>query len=85
MYKDEINLYKEIRAFKLWAEKNHPNWGEENDNGEWEIGVDNHFDEMVNAALKIMENDNENHYCFFTDFTREEYTGKPYYRKKGVS
>lgn len=58
MYKDENNLYREIRSFKLWAEKNHPNWDEENDNGEWEIGVDNHFDEMVNAALNVIENIN---------------------------
>ena len=58
MYKEEKKLYREIRSFKLWAEKNHPNWNEENDNGEWEIGVDNHFDEMVNAALIVIENIN---------------------------
>ena len=30
----EKKLYKEIRKFIRWAEKKHPDWGEENDNGE---------------------------------------------------
>ena len=58
MYKEEKVLHREIRSFRRWAEKNHPNWDEENDNGEWEIGVDNHFEEMVNAASKVIENIN---------------------------
>ena len=58
MYNEEKMLYREIRSFKRWAEKYFPDRDEENDNGEWEIGVDNQFDEMVNAALKVIENIN---------------------------
>ena len=31
-------------------------WDEEHDNGEWEIGTDNHFDEMVSAAGEVISN-----------------------------
>ena len=58
MREEEKNLYGEIRSFKRWAEKYYPDRDEENDNGEWEIGTDNHFDEMVDAALKVIENIN---------------------------
>ena len=58
MREEEKNLYREIRSFKRWAEKYYPDRDEENDNGEWEIGTDNHFDEMVDAALKVIENIN---------------------------
>ena len=27
-----------MRKFKRWADKNHPDWAEDNDNGEWELG-----------------------------------------------
>ncbi|MBP5311155.1 MAG: hypothetical protein J6Z05_11215 [Lachnospiraceae bacterium] len=46
-------LYKEIRAFRLWADKNYPNRSEENDNGEWEFGVNSHFNEMLSTAILI--------------------------------
>ena len=58
MCEEKKNLYREIRSFKRWAEKYYPDRDEENDNGEWEIGTDNHFDEMVDAALKVIENIN---------------------------
>ena len=38
-------LYKEIHKFIRWADRNYPDWGEENDNGEWEFGYGSHFDE----------------------------------------
>ena len=47
-------LYKEIQNFIRWADKNHPDWGEENDNGEWEIGYGSHFDEMYEAAMSTI-------------------------------
>ena len=50
------NLYKEIRIFTLWANKNHPEWNEENDNGEWELWGNSNFDEMVDAARKVIAN-----------------------------
>jgi hypothetical protein len=47
-------LYKEIRAFRLWADKYYPDRSEENDNGEWEFGVNSHFNEMLSAAILIV-------------------------------
>ena len=47
-------LYKEIHKFIRWAEKNYPDWGEENDNGEWEFGYGSHFDQMYEAAMNII-------------------------------
>lgn len=47
-------LYKEIHKFIRWADKNYPDWGEENDNGEWEFGYGSHFDEMYEAAMSII-------------------------------
>lgn len=48
-------FYKEIDIFLKWADKYYPNWSEENDNGEWEMGVDSHFDEMRDAAINIIK------------------------------
>lgn len=47
-------LYKEIRRFSKWADKNHPDWSEENDNGEWEEGAGSGFDEMLDAAIHVI-------------------------------
>lgn len=47
-------LYKEIRAFKRWADKHYPDRNEENDNGEWEFGVNSHFNEMLSTAILIV-------------------------------
>ena len=56
MIEEAEKLYREIKAFTLWANNSFPEWDEEHDNGEWEIGVDNHFDEMVSAAAKVITN-----------------------------
>ena len=56
MTEEAEKLYKEIKAFTLWADNNFPMWDEYHDNGEWEIGVDNHFDEMVSAAGEVISN-----------------------------
>ena len=56
MTEEAEKLYKEIKAFTLWADNNFPMWDEYHDNGEWEIGVDNHFDEMVSAAVEVISN-----------------------------
>lgn len=34
MIEEAENLYKEIKAFTLWADNNFPMWDEEHDNGE---------------------------------------------------
>ena len=47
-------LYKEIHKFIRWADRNYPDWGEENDNGEWEFGCGSHFDQMYEAAMNII-------------------------------
>ena len=57
-------LYKEINMFLKWADKYYHDWSEENDNGEWEMGFDNHFSEMCEAAVSVIseckcENANE--------------------------
>ena len=52
--KKSERLYKEIRAFRLWADKYYPDRSEENDNGEWEFGVNSHFNEMLSAAILIV-------------------------------
>ena len=56
MTEEAKKLYREIKAFTLWADNNFPMWDEEHDNGEWEIGTDNHFDEMVSAAGEVISN-----------------------------
>lgn len=54
-------LYKEIHKFIRWADRNYPDWGEENDNGGWEFGYGSHFDEMYEVAMNIIS---ENWYQF---------------------
>ena len=34
----EKSLHKSVCNFKNWAQENYPEWTEENDNGEWEVG-----------------------------------------------
>ena len=51
-----MKLYKEIELFKKWASKHYPECDEEHDNGEWEFGVNSHFDEMVSAARGVITN-----------------------------
>lgn len=48
-------LHKSVCSFKKWAQINYPEWNEENDNGEWEIGS-YEFDEMCSNIFKIIEN-----------------------------
>ena len=56
MYLDyENRLHKSIIKFNKRADKIQPQWNEMNDNGEWEIGL-NEFDEMCNIILEIIEN-----------------------------
>ena len=55
MYVDyEKILQKSIIKFKKKADKIHPQWSEQNDNGEWEIGLDE-FHEMCNIIFEIIE------------------------------
>lgn len=54
MIREIKNLYKEINSFKKWAAKHYPQCDEEHDNGEWEFGVNSHFDEMVGEAEAVI-------------------------------
>ena len=54
MIREIENLYKEIKIFKKWANKHYPKCDEEHDNGEWEFGVNSHFDEMVYRAGEVI-------------------------------
>lgn len=47
-------LYREIEIFSKWAETYYPEWSEQNDNGEWEMGRDSHFYEMCDAAVNVI-------------------------------
>lgn len=49
-----MKLYKEIELFKKWANKHYSECNEEHDNGEWELGVNSHYDEMVSAAREVI-------------------------------
>ena len=42
------------------------------------------IDYVYSLALKIMEKDNENQYCIFTDYTGKEFKREPYHREKGM-
>lgn len=50
----EKKLHKKVIKFKKRADKDYPDWSEENDNGEWEIGLDE-FDEMCGVIFEIIE------------------------------
>lgn len=54
--KDAVTLHKQVMEFKRFQKKHYPQMTEENDNGEWEIGL-RQWDEMNSAYLKIIEND----------------------------
>ena len=47
-------LHDSVCSFKNWAQINYPEWDEETDNGEWEIGSFE-FQEMYSIILKIIE------------------------------
>lgn len=47
-------LYREIEIFSKWAETNYPEWSENNDNGEWEMGLNSHYYEMCDAAVNVI-------------------------------
>ncbi len=51
----EKELHKKVKKFKCKANKIYPNWNEKNDNGEWEIGL-NEFDEMCAVIFEIIKN-----------------------------
>ena len=51
----EKKLHKKVIKFKKRADKDYPDWNERNDNGEWEIGLDE-FDEMCDVIFEIIEN-----------------------------
>lgn len=51
----EKKLHKSVCDFKKRAQKIKPDWSEENDNGEWEIGMCE-FDEMYNNILVFIGN-----------------------------
>lgn len=55
--KDIQSLNKYIKAFQKYQKRYYPHITEENDNGEWEIGIDQ-WDRMCSAYLKIIENYN---------------------------
>lgn len=50
----ESKLHKKVIKFKQRADKDYPDWNEKNDNGEWEIGLDE-FDDMCNIIFEIIE------------------------------
>lgn len=51
----EKKLHKKVIKFKKRADKDYPDWNERNDNGEWEIGLDE-FDEMCDVIFEIIDN-----------------------------
>ena len=51
----EKSLHKSVCNFKNWAQENYPEWTEENDNGEWEVGS-YEFVEMCINIFEIIEN-----------------------------
>lgn len=51
----EKKLQESVCNFKKWAQINYPEWSEEDDNGEWEIGS-YEFEEMCSNIFKIIEN-----------------------------
>lgn len=51
----EKKLHKKVIKFKKRADKDYPDWNERNDNGEWEIGLDE-FDEMCGTIFEIIDN-----------------------------
>lgn len=52
---DVTRLHQRVNALKHFQKKHYPQMTEENDNGEWEIGL-RQWDEMNRAYLKIIEN-----------------------------
>ncbi|MCI9082106.1 MAG: hypothetical protein HFI70_07320 [Lachnospiraceae bacterium] len=53
--KDIVTLHKQVMEFKRFQKKYYPQMTEENDNGEWEIGL-RQWNEMNSTYLKIIEN-----------------------------
>lgn len=49
-----VELHKSVEAFKAFQKRYYPQITEENDNGEWEIGL-TQWDEMNSAYLKMIE------------------------------
>ena len=47
-------LHKKVQRFKKWAQTNHPERTEDNDNGEWCFCT--RFDEMYSAAVDMIKN-----------------------------
>ncbi|MBR4163171.1 MAG: hypothetical protein IKR11_06585 [Solobacterium sp.] len=54
-YKETVTekLHLTVERFKIWADQNFPEYNEDHDNGEWEIGSDE-FDAMRDAALTVI-------------------------------
>lgn len=50
----ENRLHKSVIRFKKRADKVHPQWSEQHDNGEWEIDL-YEFDEMCSTIFEIIE------------------------------
>ena len=50
----ERKLHKNVVRFIKKADKDYPNWSERNDNGEWEIDL-NEFDDMCDVIFEIIE------------------------------
>jgi len=50
----ENRMHKSVIDFKKIASEAHPQWSETNDNGEWEIDLDE-FDEMCSIAFEIIK------------------------------
>lgn len=51
----EKGLHSKVSAFKKWAMKHYPLITEDNDSGEWEIGI-KEFEDMCDCAIKLIVN-----------------------------
>ena len=51
----EKKLHESVCNFKKWAQRNYPEWSEENDSGEWEPRSAE-FGEMIYNIIEIIEN-----------------------------